>query len=71
MSYKMPKKYILEELDNIKIKMCNQTLKENNMSEMTEEEVKYMLTPLLNRTDNLTSEEFQQLAGVTIEETVN
>ena len=64
-SFTLSKEYTPEELDNIKIEMCNQTLKEKNMSEMTDEEVEYMLTtPWLNRTDNLTPVEFQQLAGI-------
>ena len=50
--------------------MCNRVLKEHNMSEMSEEEVKCMLTPVLNATDKLSSEEFQQLAGFTVEKTI-
>lgn len=66
--YKNPK-YTPAELH--KIEMCNRVLKENNISEMTEEEVEYMLTPWLNRTDDLTPEEFQRLAGFTVEKIIN
>ena len=60
--------YTSEELH--KIEMCNRVLKEHNMSEMSEEEVKCILTPVLNATDELSSEEFQQLAGFTVEKTI-
>lgn len=60
--------YTPEELH--KIEMCNQVLKEKNMSEMTEEEIKYMLTPVLNKTDNLTVDEVQKLSGFTVEKKI-
>lgn len=59
-------KYTPEELNSIKIEMCNRSLKERNMNEMTEEEIKYMLTPKIEKDDNLTVEEFQKLAGIII-----